>query len=115
MTSIKVESGAWWENNHTKHGVFDRIIRAPESKGRSVQAVVSRVLQHSDGEPIQGRLRLGTSMTIGPSADKSEPPGDGQQRDNVLSRIHQCLSFPFFDVAMLVFHCRRETTKPRVA
>lgn len=50
-------------------------------------------------------------MTIGPSTNKSEPPDDdGQQRDNVLSRIHQCLSFPFFDVAMLVF--QRGTGRP---
>lgn len=43
-------------------------------------------------------------MTIGPRTNKSEPPADdGQQRDNDLSGIHQCLSFPSFDVAILVF------------
>lgn len=55
-------------------------------------------------------------MTIGPGANKSEPPDDdGQQRDNALSRIHQRLSFPFFDVAMLVFPTGQGDDKASVA
>lgn len=113
---IKVTS--WWENNHTKHG--DQQGCRPYNtsfRSKSTQLSDDGLLQYpGSGEPIQGRLRLGTSMTIGPGANKSEPPDDdGQQRDNALSRSTSCLSFPFFDVAMLVFQRDGETTEASVA
>lgn len=50
-----------------------------------------RLLCCSKGNRSKWRpLRLGTSMTVGPRTNKSEPPdNDGQQRDNDLSGIHQ--------------------------
>lgn len=55
-------------------------------------------------ETNPGAIKVGNKHDDWPQRNKSEPPDhDGQQRDNALSRLHQCLSLPFFDVAMLVF------------